>query len=374
MRTILFILQKEFLQIFRNRGMLPIIFVLPFIQLMILSYAATFDVSRVPFNLQDRDHTTTSKRVAEKFTSTGYFNLTGYSSSDRESQSELVARKADLVLVIPSNFERDLVAIGHAPVQLMINAEDGFSAGVIQTYASDIISSFNHEELKRLIPQADEGKTVGEIGIVTSNWYNPELKYTHYMVPGIIVILVTLIGLFLSGMNVVREREIGTIDQINVTPIKRYQFITGKLLPLWIIGLGELSVGLLIARLVFHVPMLGSYALVYLVAAIYLLVVLGMGLLISTITETQQQAMFIAWFFMVIFTLMSGLFTAIESMPHWAQTMTMLNPVRHFVDIMRRVMLKGSGLKEIARPLLSLTIFAALMLTLAVNRYRKVSE
>jgi ABC-2 type transport system permease protein len=372
MRTIMFILQKEFLQIFRNRGMLPIIFLMPFIQLIILSNAATFDVSRVPFHLQDRDHSTTSGRLAEKFTSSGYFKLTGYSFSDRQSQTELVARRADLVLVIPYDFERDLVTSGHADVQLMINAEDGFSAGVIQTYANEIVGNFNREELKLLIP-GGEVESVGEIGMVSSNWYNPELKYTWYMVPGIIVILVTLIGLFLSGMNVVREREIGTIDQINVTPIKRYQFITGKLLPFWIIGLGELTVGLLIARFLFHVPMLGSYALVYLVAGMYLLVVLGMGLLISTVTETQQQAMFIAWFFMVIFTLLSGLFTAIESMPHWAQIMTLFNPVRHFVDIMRRVMLKGSGIAEIAKPLSILTAYAAVMLTLAVNRYRKVS-
>jgi ABC-2 type transport system permease protein len=372
MRTIWFILQKEFLQIFRNRGMLPIIFVMPFIQLLILSNAATFDIKQVPFHLQDRDRSALSKRLAERFTSSGYFRLTGYSFSDRSSVSELLARNADLVLVIPQNFERDLTADGHTPVQLMINAEDGFSAGVIQAYANEIVGTFNREELKKVMPQSGV-EPVPEIGMVSSNWFNPELEYTHYMVPGIIVLLVTLIGLFLSGMNVVREREIGTIDQINVTPIKRYQFITGKLLPFWIIGLGELTAGLLIARFVFHVPMLGSYWLVYLVAAIYLLVVLGMGLLISTVTETQQQAMFIAWFFMVIFTLLSGLFTAIESMPHWAQTMTLFNPVRHFVDIMRRVMLKGSSLQEIASPLLILAAYAVVMLTLAVNRYRKVS-
>jgi len=188
------------------------------------------------------------------------------------------------------------------------------------------------------------------------------------------VVLVTLIGLFLSGMNVVREKEIGTIDQINVTPIKRWQFITGKLLPFWIIGLGELTVGLVISRALFHVPMLGHYYVIYLVAAIYLLVVLGMGLLISTVTESQQQAMFIAWFFIVIFVLLSGLFTPIQSMPHWAQNLTLANPVRHFVDIMRRVMLKGSDLGDIAKPFGILGAEAVVMLALAVNRYRKTSE
>ena len=372
MRIIWFLVQKEFLQIFRNRGMLPIIIVMPFIQLVILSNAATFDIKRVPMHLHDRDRTTLSERLTDRFTAAGYFRLTGSSFSDRKSIGELLSRSADLVLVIPHDFERDLATTGHAKVQLIINAEDGFSAGVIQAYASDIIGSFNREEL----PKSSGKVTLDakpEIALVSAGWYNPELEYAHYMVPGILVILVTLIGLFLSGMNVVREREIGTIDQINVTPIKRYQFITGKLLPFWIIGLAEMSIGLLIAHLLFHVPMLGSYWLIYLVSAIYMLVVLGMGLLISTVTETQQQAMFVAWFFMVIFTLMSGLFTAIESMPHWAQTMTLINPVRHFVDIMRRVMLKGSGLMEIRVQVLWLVGYAAVMVTLAVNRYRKVA-
>ena len=372
MRTIWFLVQKEFLQIFRNRGMLPIIIVMPFIQLVFLSNAATFDIKRVPMHLQDRDRTALSERLTERFIAAGYFRLTGTSFSNRESIGELLSRSADLVLVIPQDFERDLATTGHAKVQLMINAEDGFSAGVIQAYASEIIGNFNREEL----PKSSGAITLEakpEIALVSAGWYNPELEYTHYMVPGILVILVTLIGLFLSGMNVVREREIGTIDQINVTPIKRYEFITGKLLPFWIIGLAEMSIGLLIAHFLFHVPMLGSYWLVYLVSAIYMLVVLGIGLFISTITETQQQAMFVAWFFMVIFTLMSGLFTAIESMPHWAQTMTLINPVRHFVDIMRRVMLKGSGLMEIRVQVLWLVGYASVMVTLAVNRYRKVA-
>ncbi len=369
-RVILVILHKEFLQIFRNKGMVPIIFIMPFIQLLILSNAATFDVKHVPFHLQDLDRSSLSNNLARYFSSSGYFRRTGESFSSIQAVDELISRKADLVVVIPRNFEHDLITLGSTPVQLIINAEDGFSAGVIQGYTNDIITGFNNEH-KMLFARA--GAAFPEIQVTSSGWYNPELEYTHYMVPGILVILVTLIGLFLSGMNVVSEKETGTIEQINVTPVKSYQFITGKLLPFWIIGLGELTLGLFIARIVFHVPMLGSYLLVYLVASIYLLVVLGMGLLISTITDTQQQAMFVAWFFMVIFTLLSGLFTSIESMPDWAQLVTMLNPVRHFVDIMRRVMLKGSEFADITGSLVILCVYAAVMLTLAVNRYKKVS-
>ena len=366
------ILRKEFLQIFRNRGMLPIIFIMPFIQLVILSNAATFDVRNVPLHLQDLDRSSLSARLDGHFTGSGYFRLTGESFTPDQALEEVVARRADLVLVIPRDFERNLMITGATPVQFMINAEDGFTAGVVQGYAAEIVADFNRE-LQTLLPRSGQAGLVREINIVSSAWYNPELEYSHYMVPGILVVLVTLIGLFLSGMNVVRERETGTIDQINVSPLRSYEFITGKLLPFWIIGLGELTLGLVIARLVFQVPMLGSHLLVYLVASVYLLVVLGMGLLISTVTQTQQQAMFVAWFFMVIFTLLSGLFTAIESMPHWAQVLTMLNPVRHFVDIMRRVMLKGAGLREIAFPFITLAFYAALMLALAVKRYRKVT-
>lgn len=367
------LLRKEFLQIFRNKGMLPIMFLMPFIQLVILSNAATFDVPAVPFLLQDYDRTAISDRLVERFTSSGYFRMEGESFRQESGIDALVDHHADMVLTIPRDFEKELNGIGHARIQLMIDAEDGFTAGVIMGYADEIVTGFNRE-LASLLP-ASQGlvRPAIDIEIRPSGWYNPELVYTDYMVPGILVVLVTMIGMFLSGMNVVREKEIGTIDQINVTPIKRWQFITGKLLPFWIIGLGELTAGLLIARLVFHVPMLGSYALVYFVAAIYLLVVLGMGLLISTLSDSQQQAMFIAWFFTVIFILLSGLFTPIESMPHWAQNLTQLNPVRHFVDIMRRVMLKGSTISDIMQQLGILTLQAMVMLALAVNRYRKVS-
>ncbi|KZK74515.1 MAG: ABC transporter permease [Pelodictyon luteolum] len=373
MKAIGYLLQKEFLQIFRNRGMLPIIFLMPFIQLVILSNAATFDVKNVAFHLQDLDRTSLSRAFREQFTGSGWFLLTGESFAEGEAINQLVAGKADLVLVIPRDFEKELMSGAESRVQLVINAEDGFSAGVIQAYSNEIVQAFNRT-LPAVLPGMQSGPAVREIVVKSSAWYNPELRYSDYMVPGILVILVTMVGLFLSGMNIVREKEIGTIDQINVTPLKRYQFITGKLLPFWIIGLGELTLGLLIARIGFDVPMLGSYPLIYLVAALYMLVVLGMGLLISTLTDSQQQAMFIAWFFMVIFTLMSGLFTSIESMPHWAQNMTMANPVRHFVDIMRRVMLKGAGIRDIALPLSILTADAALMLALALNRYRKVSN
>jgi len=180
-----------------------------------------------------------------------------------------------------------------------------------------------------------------------------------------------MIGAFLSAMNVVREKEIGTIEQLNVTPIKKYQFVIGKLLPFWIIALFELALGLLVAELFYDIPFLGPIWVIFLFAGIYLLLVLGMGLFISTTTDTQQQAMFVSWFFLVVFLLMSGLFTPIENMPDWAQTITLVNPVRYFIEVVRMVMLKGAGLVEIRYHIFTLLAFALAINGLAVWRYRK---
>jgi ABC-2 type transport system permease protein len=190
-------------------------------------------------------------------------------------------------------------------------------------------------------------------------------------VPGVLVLLVTIIGFILSGLNIVREKEIGTIEQINVTPIRKYQFIIGKLTPFWIIALFELAFGLTVGKLLFDIPIVGSLGLVFLVASVYLLVILGMGLFASTLANTQQQAMLISFFFMMIFILMSGLFTSIDSMPDWAQAIDRFNPVAYFIRMIRMILLKGSGFSEISSDLGALAVLAAGMLSLAVWRYRK---
>ncbi len=372
MRTLLFILQKEFLQIFRNRAMLPIIFVMPIIQLIILGNAATFEVKRIEMSVVDDDITTTSRRLVAKMVASGYFTVASDARSGREADDDLLRGDAAMVMQIPRHFERDLLGASRAHLQLVFDAQDGVTAGVANAYATSIIASFDREiTLERL--QTVSSNRPRTITVIPSSWYNPHLDYATYMVPGILVILVTMIGTFLSAMNVVREKEIGTIEQLNVTPIRKYHFITGKLLPFWVIALFELAFGLVVAKVLFDVPMLGSLPLVFALAGVYLLAMLGIGLWISTITDTQQQAMFLAWFFMVIFILMSGLFTPIESMPGWAQNLAQLNPVAHFIRIMRRVMLKGAGFEAVAFEFWTLVAYSAVVLTLAVRQYRKVT-
>ncbi|MDG2193482.1 MAG: ABC transporter permease [Polaribacter sp.] len=373
MKTILYIIQKEFKQIFRNKGMLPIIFVLPLLQLIILSNAATFEVKNIKFGYIDNDHTSTSRALIAQFNASAYFNVLTNFPSEAVASAAMLKGEVDVVLEIQQYFERDLQKEKHTSLGVTINAIDGAAAGVENVYVTQIIQRFNKHLKVDLFSPSDKQVQPINIETIPLFWYNETLNYKTFMVPGILVLLVTMITLFLSGMNIVREKEIGTLEQINVTPIKKSQFIIGKLFPFWVIGMGLLTIGLIIAKLIFDVPMLGSLPLMYVYTSIYILVVLGIGLFISNFTDTQQQAMFIAWFFTVIFILMSGLFTPIESMPKWAQILTEFNPIKYFVEVMRMVMLKGSGCMDILPQLLKTLFYAVIMNGLAVWSYKKTT-
>lgn len=374
MKTILFIVQKEFRQIFRNKAMLPIIFVMPLMQLLILSNAASFEVKNIQFSYIDHDHSVASRALISKFQASSYFKIIESFDSKAEANQEMQKGKVDVILEIPNHFERNLIKEKKTSLSVSINAIDGAAAGIENVYVSQIITEFN-QNLQTKLFQYTDGTLVQPQNIVTipSFWYNNTLNYKTFMVPGILVLLVTMITLFLSSMNIVREKEIGTLEQINVTPIKKHQFIIGKLFPFWVLGLVILTVGLTIAKIVFNVPILGNIGLIYMFTSVYLFVILGIGLFISNHTETQQQAMFIAWFFMVIFILMSGLFTPIESMPEWAQNITLFNPIRYFVEIIRMVMLKGATFSDISFQFFIIFMYAFVLNGLAVWSYKKVS-
>ncbi len=373
MKIIGYIIQKEFKQIFRNKGMLPIIFILPILQLVILSNAATYEVKNIKFAYIDLDRSSTSRHLIEKFNASDYFNVLTDFPTHKKASSAMLAGEVDVVLEIPNHFERNLRKDQTASLGVTINAIDGAAAGVESGYINQIVQSFNREIKMDFIDPSDKVLQPVIIAGIPSFWYNITLDYKTFMVPGILVLLVTMITLFLSGMNIVREKEIGTLEQINVTPIRKSQFIIGKLFPFWVIGMGLLTIGLILAKLLFNTPMIGSLALLYFYTSIYILVILGMGLLISNFTDTQQQAMFIAWFFVVIFILMSGLFTPIESMPKWAQIITEFNPIKYFVQVVRMVMLKGSGFTDIFPQLWKTFLYAIVMNGLAVWSYKKVN-
>ncbi len=374
MRILFYMLQKEFRQIFRNRAILPIIFIAPLIQLLILANAATFEIKNLKIYFNDFDRSAFSQRLKNKFVHTDHFIKAGESAERHLAEEALETNKADLIVEIPRDFEKDLFSNGHASLFLKINAIDGMKAGVGINYSQNIIRKFTEEITGEVLMKSTptiEMELPPGMNIEYSNWYNIHLDYQTYMVPGLLVLLVTLVGGFLASMNVVREKEMGTIEQINVTPIKKHHFIIGKLLPFWILALVVFTLGLIFAKLIFHVPIVGNLAVIYLFTMVYLLAILGLGLFISTITETQQQAMFISWFFFVIFVLMSGLFTAIENMPVWAQRITLFNPLRYFMEVIRMVLLKGSGFADVQLHFGVITGFAVLINAFAVWRYRK---
>ena len=354
--------------------MLPIIFVLPMVQLLILSNAASFEIKNIKFSYIDNDHSVASRELVSKFEASNYFNIVESFSSRKEADFQMQTGRVDVILEIPNHFERDLITENNTNLSVSINAIDGAAAGVESVYISQIINGFN-QKIQTQLYQYNEASYVQPVNIVTipSFWYNNTLNYKTFMVPGILVLLVTMITLFLSSMNIVREKEIGTLEQINVTPIRKYQFIIGKLFPFWVLGLVILTVGLTIAKVIFDVPILGSIGLIYGFTSVYLLVILGIGLIISNYSDTQQQAMFVAWFFTVIFILMSGLFTPIESMPQWAQNLTLLNPIRYFVEIIRMVMLKGATFSDISRPFFIVVGYAFVLNGIAVWSYKKLN-
>ena len=373
MRTIMIIIAKEFKQIFRNKMMLPIIFVMPLIQLIILAYAVTFEIKGLQIGVVDKDNSSISQKLINKISGNNFFEISHITKETKEASKYLERGGTDLYLVIPSKFEYDLIRESRNDVLVAVDAIDGSKAGVSVNYLMNIFADFNadiNEEYGSKVMQAKPD--LSSINIVINNWYNEELDYKAFMVPGILVLLVTMIGAFLSSMNIVREKEIGTIEQINVTPVKKHEFIIGKVMPFWIISMFELAFGMAFGLILYDIPFLGSPVLIFLFASVYLLVVLGMGLFISTVTETQQQAMFISWFFLVIFILLSGLFTAIENMPEFMQYLTYLNPVRYFIEVIRMIMLKGSGFGSITFQFGIIALFAVILNALAVIKYRKV--
>lgn len=369
MKALPHLLRKEFRQIRRNKAMLPIIFILPLVQLLILVNAADFEIRNIGIAFEDSDRSQASQQLIGRFASSPYFNVCGMVSSAQEGLSLLDHDKVTVVLRIPNGFERQILSAGHTSLALDINGIDGQAAGLSSSYVSRIIREFRFNIANRGLT----GKVQEAAGIEERYWYNPDLEYRNMILPGLLVLLVTMVGLFLTSMNIVREMEMGTIEQINVTPIRKYEFIIGKLLPFWIIGLFELALGLTIGVLVYSIPVVGSIWILFLFAMLYLPVILGMGLIVSTVTKTQQQAMFISWFMMVIFLLMSGLFTPIDNMPKWAQVITWFNPTAYFIKVVRLVMLKGSGLWDVAYEFGVIIVFAGAMTTIAVLLYRKRS-
>ena len=372
MRTILYLIRKEFIQIFRNKFIGRAIFAVPIVQMLILVPAVTFEIRELRICIIDQDMSSKSRSFVNRLEGSTFFRITNTTFSEEEGNRLLLEDKCNLVLHIPEDFGRETGSGKQGHLLATVNAINASSAQLSWAYLNGVIREFNSDLLMKNI-NSIQPVHASVININNRYWYNEMLDYKYYMLPGILGILVTAIGFLLAGLNLVREKEIGTIEQINVTPVRKHQFIIAKMVPFLIIGLADLILGLIIGRIFFHIPFEGSIALLFLSASVFLVAVLGFAIFISTFSETQQQFMFIAFFCMIIFILMSGIFTPLESMPVWAQKIDLVNPVAYIMRINRMVMLKGSTLSDILTDIYSLAAIAVFFTTFAVRRYRKTA-
>ena len=372
-RTLSILIKKEFLQIFRNKSILAIIFVMPVIQLVILPLAANYEIKDIKIAVVDHDKSTQSRELIRKITASGYFKIMDYGENYNDAYQEVEKDKIDLILEIPNNFEKDLVRENNEKVLIAINAINGTKAGLSASYLGQILQNYNQQIQLEMNPELETAKKNSGLEIVPKFWFNETYNYRLSLVPGILAFLVTLIGGYLTALNIVEEKEIGTIEQINVSPIKKRDFILGKLIPFWILSMVAFTIGLLVTIFVYKIQMQGSYLLLYAFISVYLIAILGMGLLASVYSDTQQQSMFMVFFFMMIFILMSGLFTPTESMTDWAKYIAYLNPVTYGVDGVRLIMLKDSGFMDLLPHFGFIIALAIVVISWSVLRYHKTS-
>lgn len=368
MKRLLFLLRKEFRQIIRNPFMLRAIIGVPLMQMLILVPAVTFEIKRLDLAVTDNDRSSASRELISKLSGSSFFRTTAAPLNIATAESLLLSGDADMVLVIPDDFSEGLAGLTKPRLQVLVDAVNATQGMLAWSYLTSVVRDFN---MDLVMSQGGAPKVIPGISTAPRYWYNPTLNYKHFMLPGILVILIIAIGLMLAGLNLVKELETGTLEQINVTPVSKWEVIVSKVIPFFILGLFDLALGLTVGWIVFNIPFEGSILLFFACSAIFLVAVLGMALFFSTLVSNRQQYLFVAFFFTMVFILMSGIFTPAESMPLWAQQFNWINPVAYLMRINRMVMLKGAGFHEIARDIGMLSILALAFIILAIRAYRK---
>lgn len=367
-----FLIEKEFKQLLRNSFLPKLVFIFPCMVMLLMPWAANMEIKNINLNVIDNDHSVISQRLVQKIGASDYFRLTGVPNSYDKGLRAIEEGTADIVLEIPRHFEKDWMNGSGVHVLIAANAVNGTKGGLGGSYLANIMNEYA-VELRAEHPVASVAGSIPLIDVTTQNLFNPNLNYKLFMVPALMVMLLTLMCGFLPALNVVSEKEIGTIEQINVTPVSKFTFILAKLIPYWVIAFIVLTICFGLAWLLYGILPAGHFLTIYCFAVIFVLAVSGMGLVISNYSATMQQAMFVMWFCMLILILMSGLFTPIQSMPKWAQLITDFNPLKYFMQVMRMVYLKGSGFPDLLMQLGILLAFALFFNVWAVRSYKKSS-
>ncbi len=370
-----FLIEKEFKQLLRNSFLPRLIIGYPCMVMIIMPWAANMEIKNISVNVVDNDHSVVSQRLIHKIDASSYFRLNNLSPTYNSALRDIESGDADVILEIPRHFEKKLENGEASHVLLAANAVNGSKGGLASSYMTATLADYNAqlhaENPSSGIVQEAASSVQPSVSVSEKNLYNPHLNYKLFMVPALMVMLVTVICGFLPALNIVSEKEVGTIEQMNVTPVGKFKFILAKLIPFWVVGFVVLTLSFGLAWLIYGILPVGSLGIIYLLSALFVLVMSGFGLVISNHSATMQQAMFVMFFFMIILLLMSGLFTPVMSMPQWAQIITILNPLKYFVDIMRMVYLKGSGLTDLSLQIGALLAFATLFNFWAVKSYRK---
>jgi len=366
---------KEFLQMFRDTRMRIVIFGMPVIQLVVLSFALTLDVSNISTAVYDQDNSMSSRELAAEFSSSGYFEITDYISSDAHMAEKLDTGSVRVVIRIPPDFEQKLLSRSTASLQVIADGTDSNTASIVFSYVSQIISRYSGEKLReRMVSLFGPQAVPVEIVIEQRAWYNENLESRYYYVPGLIGVMLLLVSIVVASIAIVREKEMGTIEQVMVTPIRKIEFVLGKTVPYLSTGDIVMTCMFIIALIIFGIHIKGSVLLLYLLSGVYLAGNLGIALLISVSAHTQQQALLTAFFILMPAVLLSGFIFPIHNMPVAVQYASYLNPMRWYMDILRGIIMKGVGAHALMKAILWQALLAVSFLIIATYRFRKTLD
>jgi ABC-2 type transport system permease protein len=376
MKTLKFLIEKEFKQMLRNPLIPNIVVIFPIVVLLVFPWAVSFEIKNIRIDVVDHDKSVYSKRLTDKIAASQYFILDDTPSDYQTAMLNMENGKTDMILEIPATFDKDMVKSRNSAVGTMVNSVNGTQGLLGSNYIMQIVNDFSSElryELINTLPPQSRASLMNmpQINIVPQYKYNPELDYKNFMIPGFMVLLLTILCGILPALNIVMEKENGTINQINVTPVSKTNFILAKLIPYWVVGVVVMIISITLSYLIFGLWPAGSVFAVLFSAIVFILSVSGLGIIISNYSETMQQASFLVMFFILILVLLGGMFTPVSGMPAWAQAIAVINPFNYLTSTFRMLYLNGSTLYDVSKNLFALGLIAVVLNGWAVLSYKK---